>query len=147
VSPPTRAGPWLRDQGPDDQRAAAGAPSRSTVPEAAGDTAAVTRYLRDLIGRCDGPVPLIDQLREADLGSARGTASIAAAALSVLRSKDPDVIRADLERELAEIDWLARYRVRQAGLDVHGRGSTDWSRIHEVVTARAAYRQRWGVSC
>jgi hypothetical protein len=114
---------------------------------AAGDTTAVTRYLRELVGRCDGPVPLIDELTESDLGTVRGTAAIARAALSVLRSKDPAVIRADLERELAEADWLVGYRIREAGLDVHGRGDTDWGRVHEVVTARAAYRQRWGVAC
>jgi hypothetical protein len=109
--------------------------------------AAVEQYLCGLIARCADEVPLIDQLREADLATPRATASIARAALSVLRSKDPAVIRADVERELAEIDLLCRWRIRQAGLDVHGRGDTDWSRIHEVVTARAEYRKRWGVAC
>ena len=108
-------------------------------------TDAVTRYLRDLIGRCDGAVPLIDELIADDVGTVRGTAAIARAALSVLRSKDPAVIRADVERELAEADWLVRYRVREAGLDVHGRGEVDWARVNDVVTARAGYRQRWGV--
>jgi hypothetical protein len=113
----------------------------------AHDTTAVVRYLAELIARCDGPVPLIDQLRADQLGTPRGTAAIARAALSLLRSKDPAVIRADLERELAEADWLVRYRIREAGLDVHGRGSTDWGRIHQVATARAEYRKRWAVAC
>ena len=81
----------------------------------------VEAYLGRLVGRCDDP-PLIDQLTEADLGTPCGTASIARAALAQLRSKRPDVIRADLERELAEDDWLIRYRLRQAGLDVHQAG-------------------------
>jgi hypothetical protein len=144
----TRAGPELRNPGPNEQRAVtAGAPSRSKLPAAVGGTAAVTRYLRELVSRCDGPVPLIDELAVADLGTPRGTAAIARAALSVLRSKDPVVISADVERELAEIDLLCRWRIRQAGLDVHGRGEVDWPRIHDIVEARREYRQRWGVPC
>jgi hypothetical protein len=107
----------------------------------------VTRYLTGLIDQADGPVPLIDQLTADQLGTPAGTAAIARAALAGLRAKSPEVIRADLRRELLELDWLVRYRAREAGLDVHGRGSTDWPRIHQVATARAEYRQRWGVAC
>ena len=109
------------------------------------DRSPVDAYLLDLVGRCDQPVPLIDELTAAEMGTPRATAAIARAALSVLRAKDPEIIRADLERELAELDWLVRWRIRMAGHDV--RGDTDWSRVHQVVTARAEYRRRWGVRC
>ena len=111
-----------------------GRTSRSTIP-AAPDTTAVVRYLTALVDRCADAADRRAARRPA--GRWVGVASIARAALSVLRSKDPDVIRADLERELAEADWLVRYRVREAGLDVHGRGDTDWSRVHAVVEAAA----------
>jgi hypothetical protein len=71
----------------------------------------------------------------------RRFASVVRAAECWRLDSEPEAVR----QRLAEDDWLVRYRVRAAGLDVHGRGSTDWPRIHEVVTARAAYRERWGV--
>ncbi|HET6918358.1 MAG TPA: hypothetical protein VFI46_02715 [Jiangellaceae bacterium] len=55
-----------------------------------------------------------------------------------------EAIRDRLLDELAVADLLARWRVRMAGHDV--RGDTDWPRVFDVVTARAAYRERWGVS-
>jgi hypothetical protein len=92
------------------------------------DTTSVTRYLLGLVARCDdGEVPLVDQLTEADLGTPRGTASIARAALSVLRSKDPAVVRADLERELAENNWLAVWRLRRLSGDLSE--AADWSAV------------------
>jgi hypothetical protein len=68
---------------------------------------------------------------------------------SVVRAAECWYLDGQLEamrRRLDEDNWLVRYRIREAGLDVHGRGDTDWARIYEVVTNRAAYRQRWGVS-
>jgi hypothetical protein len=102
----------------------------------------VTRLLD--LGRRYGDIPIYgsdewDQLVPAD---PRRFASVVRAAECWRLDGEPEAVR----RRLAEDDWLVRYRIRQAGLDVHGRGDTDWGRIYEVVTARAAYRERWGVS-
>jgi Protein of unknown function (DUF2742) len=72
----------------------------------------------------------------------RRFASVVRAAECWRLDGEPEAVR----ERLTENDWLVRYRVREGGLDVHGRGDTDWARVYEVVTARAAYRQRWGVS-
>jgi hypothetical protein len=98
-----------------------------------GSHLAVESYLRDLIAVCDDP-PLIDKLIADDLGTPCGTAAIARAALCWLREKRPDVLEARLRQELAEADWLVAYRVRQVSHDV--RGTTDWSRVLDVVQAR-----------
>jgi len=98
---------------------------------AARDT--VEQYLRDLVDRGGADVPLIDQLVESDLGTPRATASIARAALSVLRAKSPDVIRADLVRDLAEDDLLARVRIKAMIGDL---GGAPWQRLGETNTAR-----------
>jgi hypothetical protein len=139
-------GPRLGDRGPGDQRPPQALPSRPRVP-AAPDTSAVRRYLLSLVDRCDSEVPLLRELRADQLGTPAGTASIARGALAWLLDGQPEAVEARLRGELAEGDWLVRWRIREAGLDVHGRGDIDWPRIYQVVTARAEYRQRWGVRC
>ena len=101
--------------------------------------AAIEAYLAELIGRYDGDVPMIDELAAEDLGRPRGTAAIAKAALVWLRHKSPDVIRADLERELAEDNRLAAWRLRRMSGDLAG---APWPRLHEVARARAEYGDR-----
>jgi len=101
------------------------------------------RRLLDL-GRHQGPLPIYgspewDQLVP---GDPRRFASVVRAAECWYLDGQPEAMR----RRLDEDNWLVRYRIREAGLDVHGRGDTDWTRVHDVVTARAAYRERWGVS-
>ena len=96
-------------------------------------------YLLELVARGGPDVPRIDELAAEDLGTPRGTASIARAALSNLRSKRPDVIRADLERELAEDDLLVAVRLREMSADL---SEAPWSRLHEIARARAEYGDR-----
>jgi hypothetical protein len=90
-----------------------------------------------LVALCREPVPLLDELTADDIGTPRATASIARAALRHLLDGRPDAIAEQLRRELAENDWLTRYRIRMAGVDV--RGDTDWVRVVDVVTARREY--------
>jgi hypothetical protein len=90
-----------------------------TIPSTGADP--VEGYLRELVARCADP-PLIDQLSADDLRTPCGTASIARAALRWLLDKRPDVIAEQLRRQLAGDDWLVRYRVRAAGLDVWAGG-------------------------
>ena len=96
-------------------------------------------YLLELVARGGPDVPRIDELAAEDLGTPRGTASIARAALSNLRSKRPDVIRADLQRELAEADLLVQVRLRHMIGDL---AELPWSRLHEVARARAEWGDR-----
>ncbi|HET6685595.1 MAG TPA: hypothetical protein VFH02_03605 [Jiangellaceae bacterium] len=103
------------------------------TPPTLRDASPIESYLRGLVDAVDD-VPLIVDLVEADLGTPRGTASIARAALRWLLDGTDDAIRARLGYELEVADLLARWRVRMAGLDV--RGTTDWSRVQEVVMAR-----------
>jgi hypothetical protein len=95
-----------------------------------------------------GDVPLISSPEWAALPAAdlRKSGAVARAAMCWHREGLDDVVRDRLLDELADADMFARWRVREAGFDVHGRGDTDWARIYEVVTNRAAYRARWGVS-
>ena len=109
--------------------------SRRPEPE----PAAVEAYLRELIGKYDGDVPMIDELTKADLRTPKGTAAIARAALVQLRYKSDDVIRGDLERELAENDLLTAVRLREASADL---SELPWLRLHEVARARAEYGDR-----
>jgi hypothetical protein len=104
----------------------------------------IEHYLRSLVARCAEPVPLLDELTAADIGTPRATASIARAALRHLLDGRPDTIAEQLRRELTENDWLTRCRIRMAGMDV--RGDTDWVRVVDVVTARREYRERWRVA-
>jgi len=99
----------------------------------ATDTTPVEHYLRRLIAACDNP-PLIADLTAADLGTPRGTASIARAALRYLLDGTDDAIRQRLVDELETADLIARWRVRMAGHDV--RGTTDWTRVQAVAWAR-----------
>jgi hypothetical protein len=82
------------------------------------DTAAVERYLRDLVGRCDSEIPVIDQLRADQLGTWVGAASIARAALCWLLDGEPDATAARLRAEILETDALIFWRIRQASLDI-----------------------------
>jgi hypothetical protein len=96
-------------------------------------TTTVETYLRSLVAMCIDP-PLVDELTVDDIGTARGTASIARAALCWLREKQDDVLKARLHQELAESDRLVIARLGSAHDDV--RGDADWSRIFDVVQAR-----------
>ena len=78
------------------------------------------------------------------VADARRWASVIRAAECWRLDGTDEAIRDRLLDELAVADLLARWRVRMAGHDV--RGDTDWPRVFDVVTARAAYRERWGVS-
>ncbi|HET6755939.1 MAG TPA: DUF2742 domain-containing protein [Jiangellaceae bacterium] len=106
----------------------------------------VTRLLD--LGRRHGEIPLYDsdEWEALDDLDPRRFASVVRAAERWRIDGTDDAIRNRLLDELADADMFVRWRVREAGLDVHGRGSTDWARIYEVATNRAAYRQRWGVS-
>ena len=94
-----------------------------------------------------GDVPLISSPEWAELPATdlRKAGAVARAAMCWHRDGLDDVVRDRLLDELADAGMYTRWRVREAGLDVHGRGSTDWARVFEVAMARAAYRQRWGV--
>ncbi|HEX2361559.1 MAG TPA: hypothetical protein VHI11_05775 [Jiangellaceae bacterium] len=98
--------------------------------------------------RAIGEVPLISSSEWAALPATdlRKSGAVARAALCWHRDGLDDVVRERLRRDLDDDDVLLRFRIRQGGLDVHGRGSTDWGRVYEVVTARVAYRERFGVS-
>jgi Protein of unknown function (DUF2742) len=93
------------------------------------------------LGRRHGDIPIYgsNEWEALDRDDPRRFASVVRAAEAWRLDGEPEAVR----RRLEEDDWLVRYRIRQAGLDVHGRGDTDWARIYEVVTARAAYRQWW----
>ena len=101
----------------------------------------IEKYLARLAALDDDP-PLIADLTETDLGTSRGTASIARAALAWYTEGRPEQIDARLRDELALAELFARWRVRAAGLDV--RGTTDWPRVLDVATARREYQDRWG---
>jgi len=95
---------------------------------------AVEERLRRWIDNLCDDVPLVDELDVGDLDTDCGRASLLRAALVHLRSKQPDVIRADVERELAESDLLIAVRVRQASYDL---SELPWLRIHDVNVTRA----------
>jgi Protein of unknown function (DUF2742) len=103
----------------------------------------LVRRMLDL-GRECGDIPIYGSAEWEALDNLdpRRFASVVRAAEVWRREGDPDRIK----QRLAEEDWLVRYRIRQAGLDVHGRGDTNWICIHDVVRARAAYRERYGVA-
>jgi Protein of unknown function (DUF2742) len=86
------------------------------------------RRLLDL-GRRHGDIPIYGspEWEQLDVGDPRRFASVVRAAECWRRDGEPGAIREQLERELAENDLLARWRVRQAGLDVHG--GTDWAAV------------------
>jgi len=146
-------GTWARAprQGPGNDEQLAGGTVAATVTPASqkADRSPVETYVQPLIaaGYAVGDVPILGSPEwcRLDRRDPRSTASICRAALAWYGEGLPEIMAEQLRRELAESDWLVRYRIRQAGLDVHGRGSTDWTRIHEVVTNRAEYRERWGV--
>ena len=136
--------------GGDERQRSAG--SRSVVmvddrpddpPEARPPTADIEAYLTALVARCDD-VPLIAELDAADIGTARGTASIARAALAWLTDGTPMATRRRLLDELDESDRLVIARLGSTHDDI--RGDTDWTRVLDVVTARREYRERWGVA-
>jgi hypothetical protein len=99
------------------------------------------------LARKVGDVPLISSPEWAVLSATdlRKSGAVARAAMCWHRDGLDDVVRERLLDELADTDLYTRWRVREAGLDVHGRGDTDWGRIYEVAKARAEYRERWGV--
>jgi hypothetical protein len=106
----------------------------------------VTRLLD--LGRRHGDIPVYgaDDWEALDNLDPRRFASVVRAAECWRVDGTDDAIRGRLLDELADADLYTRWRVREAGLDVHGRGSSDWRRVYDVAMARAEYRQRWGVS-
>jgi hypothetical protein len=125
-------------------------PTQDTEREPAHVSHCVAEFVTTLIalGRSYGDIPLYGSAEWAALDrlDPRRFASVVRAAECWRLDGTDEVMRDRLADELADADMFTRWRVREAGLDVHGRGSTDWARIHEVVTNRAAYRQRCGVS-
>jgi hypothetical protein len=140
--------PGLASGGAEDGAAANGS-SVSTVLDRPVAPDPVVAFLEPVVrhGLAVGDVPLLDSPEWAALPplDLRKAAAVARAALAWHADGRPDTIRERMTQDLADIDLYTKWRVREAGLDVHGRGDTDWSRIHEVVTNRAAYRARWGV--
>jgi hypothetical protein len=74
----------------------------------------VTRYLRELIGRCDSEIPVIGELRADQLGTWVGAASIGRAALAWLLDGEPEAVEARLRAEQVAADRLAAWRTEQA---------------------------------
>ena len=93
----------------------------------------VTRLLD--LGRRHGEIPVYGsvQWETLDALDPRRFASVVRAAECWRLDGEPEAVR----RRLDEEDVLVLLRVREAGLDVHGRGDTDWVRIFDVVKARA----------
>jgi hypothetical protein len=104
------------------------------------------RRLLDL-GYRHGDIPIYgsDAWEQLATDDPRKFASVVRAAEAWYRDGEADAIRQRIIQDLADNDMLARWRVRMAGRDVH-EAVGDWSRVHEVVTARAAYRERWGLA-
>ena len=93
----------------------------------------VTRLLD--LGRRHGEIPVYhsDDWESLDDLDPRRYASVVRAAECWRLDGEEEAVK----RRLQEDDWLVRYRIRQAGLDIHGGGSTDWMRVYDVVQARA----------
>jgi hypothetical protein len=105
------------------------------------------RRLLDL-GRRHGEIPIYgsaDWEALDNLDPRRFASTVRAAECWWLDGTD-EVMRARLVDELATADLLARWRVRMAGHDIR-EAVDDWPGVYDVVQARRAYRQRWGVSC
>ena len=93
----------------------------------------VTRLLD--LGRRHGEIPVYasDEWETLDDLDPRRFASIVRAAECWRLDGEEEAVK----RRLQEDDWLVQLRVREAGLDIHGRGDTDWVRVFDVVQARA----------
>ena len=87
---------------------------------------AVESYLRELVDLCDDP-PLIGDLTAEDLGTPRGTASIARAALAWYREGQEEQLRERLEQDLQDDDFLVAWRLRRMSGDLAE--AEDWSAI------------------
>jgi Protein of unknown function (DUF2742) len=117
------------ENGPADQ-------TSPTVP----DTRPLSRaeFVRRLLelGWRHGELPIYGspQWEALAVDDPRRFASVVRAAEAWRLDGTDEAIRARLLDELEVADLLARWRVRMAGLDV--RGTTDWSRVQEVVMAR-----------
>jgi hypothetical protein len=83
---------------------------------------------------------LVDQLDVDDLSTDCGRASLLRAALVQLRSKQADVIEADLRRDLAADDLLVLARVRLASYDVSD--ACDWQAASRRPTWAELERRR-----
>jgi hypothetical protein len=90
------------------------------------DASPIESYLRGLVDAVDD-VPLMADLVEADLGTPRGTASIARAALAWYREGLEAAIRERLEQDLRENDFLVVWRLRRMSGDLSE--ADDWSAI------------------
>jgi Protein of unknown function (DUF2742) len=98
------------------------------------------------LGRRYGEIPIYggDDWEALDRDDPRRFASVVRAAECWRLDGTDEVMRARLLDELADADLFARWRVRLAGIDIR-QATDDWPGVYDVVLARAAYRQRWGV--
>jgi hypothetical protein len=133
---------------------AAGRSSEQTTERTSGstilgapDTTAVEQYLRQLMARRGGEIPLLDELTPELIGTTACTVSIGRAALAHLLDGQPDTIAARLRRELREADALARWRAGLAWCEFeyswrefrHGR--------EHLVSFAELQRRRLGQEC
>jgi Protein of unknown function (DUF2742) len=89
------------------------------------------------LGRACGQIPVYGspEWEQLPADDPRRFAAVVRAAEVWRQDGEPDRMARRLLDELAVADLLARWRVRMAGLDVHG-VMDDWPRVLDVVMAR-----------